>query len=98
MKNVWVAIHKKVAYGRRLCYDLIKYTRYVNTDELGGEEFHKPHPKMFDVMREVLDVRLGEKMYVGDNPRKDLYIGSFCPIVTVRMMNEGIYRDDDCLK
>ena len=36
-------------------------------------------------------------MYVGDNPRKDFYISSICPVVTVKIMNEGIYRDNDYL-
>ena len=71
----------------------------VVTDELGGELFRKPHPKSFEIMREKLGVEFAEMMYVGDNPKKDFYIGSIYPICTVRLVSsEGIYNDDEYFK
>ena len=57
----------------------------IVTDELGGEQFRKPNPKSFEIMREALSVEFDEMMYVGDNPAKDFYIGSICSIKTCRI-------------
>ncbi len=65
----------------------------IVTDELGGEEFRKPNPKAFELMREKLNVEFYEMMYVGDNPKKDFYIGSIYPITTVRLFNQGIHSN-----
>lgn len=69
----------------------------IVTDELGGEEFRKPNPKAFEIMREKLQVEFDEMMYVGDNPRKDFYIGSIYPITTVRVACDGMYQGSDYL-
>ncbi len=69
----------------------------IVTDELGGETFRKPNPKAFELMREALGVEFDEMMYVGDNPKKDFYIGSIYPITTVRVLSDGIYNDCDYL-
>lgn len=64
----------------------------IVTDELGGVEFRKPHPKAFDLMRDRLGVEFDEMIYVGDNPLKDFYIKKIYPIYTVELVSEGIYR------
>ncbi len=69
----------------------------IVTDELGGETFRKPNSKAFELMREALGVEFDEMMYVGDNPKKDFYIGSIYPITTVRVLSNGIYKDGDYL-
>ena len=70
----------------------------IVTDELGGEEFRKPNPKAFEVMREKLQVEFDEMMYVGDNPKKDFYIGSVYPITTVRVLDDGLYNENSYYK
>lgn len=69
----------------------------IVTDELGGEEFRKPNPKAFELMREALGIEFDEMMYVGDNPRKDFFIGSIYPIYTVRLCADGIYDCEEYL-
>lgn len=63
----------------------------IVTDELGGEQFRKPHPRAFELMRQSLGVQFDEMMYVGDNPEKDFFIGSIYPIITVRLCGKGMY-------
>ena len=63
----------------------------IVTEEL-GREYWKPHPRAFEVMRERLNVRFEEMIYVGDNPRKDFFIGSIYPIRTVRVCRDGVYE------
>lgn len=65
--------------------------KIIVTDELGGDEFRKPHPKAFELMKEAFQVEFDEMMYVGDNPKKDFFIGSIYPIHTVRLLHPGIY-------
>jgi putative hydrolase of the HAD superfamily len=36
-------------------------------------------------------------IYVGDNPRKDFYIGSIYPIRTVRVCQDGVYENEEYL-
>jgi len=47
------------------------FSEIIYTNELGGREFHKPHPRAFELM----EARLGgdgvQLVYVGDNPSKD---------------------------
>lgn len=47
------------------------FDEIIYTNELGGREYHKPHPRAFELM----EARLGSDgvrlVYVGDNPSKD---------------------------
>ena len=48
-----------------------RFSEIIYTNELGGREFHKPHPRAYELMELHLggdDVTL---VYVGDNPSKD---------------------------
>lgn len=69
------------------------------TDEL-GREYWKPHPLPFEIMAKKLNVEFEEMVYVGDNPKKDFYISSIYPIITVRIkrkdtvyIQEKYYKD-----
>ena len=69
--------------------------KIIVTDELGGEEFRKPNPKAFELMREDLDVEFHEMIYVGDNPTKDFQapqqLGMQCALVENPV---GLYNEE----
>ncbi len=69
------------------------FDEIIVTDEL-GREYWKPHPKPFEIMRELLDVKFDQMVYVGDNPEKDFYIANVYPIRTVRINRDGIHREN----
>lgn len=64
----------------------------VITDELGGAEYRKPHPKAFEILCGEFGVKAEETVYVGDNPQKDFAVKKFLPMTTV-MVKGGLYRD-----
>jgi len=68
------------------------FDEIIITDEL-GRDYWKPHPKAFEIMKDRLNVEFEEMAYVGDNPEKDFYISKIHPIITVRIVREGIYKD-----
>jgi putative hydrolase of the HAD superfamily len=68
------------------------FDEIIITDEL-GRDYWKPHSKVFEMMREKLNVKFDEMVYVGDNPEKDFYISNKYPIKTVRVRREGVYKD-----
>jgi putative hydrolase of the HAD superfamily len=62
------------------------------TDEL-GREYWKPHPKSFEIMKKKMNVEFNEMIYIGDNPKKDFYIGEIYPIKTVKIeRSNGVYK------
>jgi putative hydrolase of the HAD superfamily len=73
------------------------FNEIIITDDL-GREYWKPHSKPFELIKEKLNVRFEEMVYVGDNPEKDFYIGEILPIRTVRLNREGIYKDKSYFK
>ncbi|MDQ0160550.1 HAD-IA family hydrolase [Alkalibacillus salilacus] len=74
------------------------FDEIIVTDEL-GEGFWKPHPKAFEIMKELFEVDFEEMLYVGDNPDKDFFISKIHPITTMRILrSEGVYMDDNYLK
>ena len=68
------------------------FDHIIVTDEL-GKGYWKPHPLAFELMRDRLEVEFYEMVYVGDNPKKDFYIGKVFPITTVRIDRNGLYSD-----
>ena len=72
--------------------------KIIVTDELGGESFRKPNSKAFEIMRDFLDVKFEEMMYIGDNPAKDFYIGSIYPITTVHLISNRLYKNNNYYK
>lgn len=76
-----------------------KYFDHIIVTEELGREYWKPHPRAFEVMRNVLKIEFNEMVYVGDNPVKDFYIASNYPIKTVRIYREdSIYRNEPYYK
>lgn len=74
------------------------FDNIIITDEL-GREFWKPHPKAFELMVEKLNIKFNEMVYIGDNPKKDFYISSIYPIMTIRINREqSLYYNEDYLK
>ncbi len=65
------------------------FDEIIVTDEL-GRDYWKPHPKAFELIREKLKISFDEMVYVGDNPEKDFYIKTICPIKTLRIMRQEI--------
>lgn len=59
----------------------------IITDELGGEQFRKPCKKAFEIMCERFCIQPCQMVYVGDNPKKDFYIGSE-GVFTVRIKHD----------
>ena len=47
------------------------FSEIIYTNELGGREFHKPHPRAFELMEASLGDDSVQLVYVGDNPSKD---------------------------
>ena len=51
-----------------------RFSEIIYTNELGGREFHKPHPRSFELMEARLGVAGHQLVYVGDNPAKDFVV------------------------
>lgn len=72
------------------------FDEIVVTGELGNQ-YHKPHPRAFQIVNLKLGIPFDEMIYVGDNPEKDFFIGSILPIKTVRINRGGVYKDKEYL-
>ncbi|WP_412036271.1 HAD family hydrolase [Bacillus pacificus] len=88
------------ANGQRQKLKVLKAVNYFDeiivTDEL-GRRYWKPHSKAFEIMKEKLDVKFDEMLYIGDNPEKDFYISNIHPIQTVRIYRNGVYENREYL-
>lgn len=69
----------------------------IITDEL-GREYWKPHPKSFEIMKEIFAIDFDEMIYIGDNPKKDFYISSVYPIKTIRILRDGVHNNNKYLE
>ena len=70
------------------------FDKIILTDEL-GREYWKPDPRPFIMMKEAFQIGWDDMIYVGDNPKKDFYIGHDFPIMTVRIMREqSVYLNE----
>jgi putative hydrolase of the HAD superfamily len=90
----------EISQKRKL--DAIKVRDYFDciivTDEL-GQEFWKPHPKAFEIIKSKLNVSYSEMIYVGDNPKKDFAAGNKLGIITMQIHRiHGIYSPFCSLK
>ena len=88
--------------GQKNKMDALNVDKYIDniiiTDTLGGEQFRKPHPIGFEKMKDALGVEYEEMVYVGDNRKKDFFIKTVYPIVTVEIMRcFGIYDKEEYL-
>ncbi|MDA2327534.1 HAD family hydrolase [Bacillus cereus] len=88
------------ANGQRQKLKALKAFNYFDeiivTDEL-GRQYWKPHSKAFEIMKEKLDAKFDEMLYIGDNPEKDFYISNIHPIQTVRIYRNGVYGNREYL-
>lgn len=72
---------------------------YIVTQSLGGEIYHKPCPKAYEIMAEKMNIKYNEMIFVGDNPIKDFAISSIYPIITVEIERENkIHKDKEYYK
>lgn len=62
----WVQKNKVEALGIE-----DRFAHVIYTNALGGREFHKPHPRAFELMEEALELEPAQLVYVGDNAAKD---------------------------
>ena len=69
------------------------FDEIIVTDEL-GREYWKPHPKAFEIIKERSEVSFDEMVYVGDNPEKDFYISTIYPIKTIRILRDGVHKNN----
>ncbi len=70
------------------------FDKIILTDEL-GRDYWKPDPRPFIMMKEAFQIGWDDMIYVGDNPKKDFYIGHDFPIMTVRIMREqSVYLNE----
>jgi putative hydrolase of the HAD superfamily len=68
------------------------FDEIIMTDELGNE-YWKPSVVPFELMAKRLNIDYCEMIYIGDNPRKDFYINSVYPIITIRINRLGYYKN-----
>lgn len=74
------------------------FDKILLTDEL-GREYHKPDERAFIMLMEFFETDWSGTVYVGDNPKKDFYIGNEHPILTVRLLREdGVFRNSEYLQ
>jgi putative hydrolase of the HAD superfamily len=50
------------------------FREIIYTHALGGRAFHKPHPRSYEMMEQVLGGEPRHFVYVGDNPAKDFVV------------------------
>lgn len=85
--------YRKSQKNKILSLGLNKYfDEIILTDEL-GKEYWKPNPRAFKIMKEKLNVKYRQMVYVGDNPQKDFFISNVFPIKTIRVYRNGIYNN-----
>lgn len=69
--------------------NIYKYFDYiVVTDEL-GREYWKPHKKSYNLVKDYLNLKYEEMMYVGDNEAKDFITANELGISTI-MIDRGV--------
>ncbi len=69
------------------------FAAIVLTDELGGRDFFKPHPRAY----ETIEARIGRPgdryVYIGDNPAKDFVTPNQRGWMSVQVMRENPIHD-----
>lgn len=73
------------------------FDEIIITDEL-GRDFWKPSPVPYELMSKRLNIDYSEMMYIGDNPKKDFYISSIYPVITLRINRLGYYNNIEYYK
>lgn len=65
------------------------FQQTVFTGGLGGREFHKPHPRSFQIVEQALASAGDRFVYVGDNPSKDFITPNAMGWVSVMVTRPG---------
>jgi putative hydrolase of the HAD superfamily len=64
----------------------------IITDELGGAEYRKPHPKAYTMLQEKWQLPFSQMVYLGDNADKDFIAPSSLGMGAIYVNNpEGLY-------
>ena len=84
----WVQQNKVQALGIAEHFDTIIYT-----GALGGRDFHKPHPRAFEMMEAALAAPDALFVYIGDNPAKDFVSPNARGWATIQVIREGGIHD-----
>ena len=84
----WVQENKVEALGIGAHFDTIIYT-----GALGGRDFHKPHPRAFEMMEAALAAPDALFVYIGDNPAKDFVSPNARGWATIQVVREGGIHD-----
>jgi putative hydrolase of the HAD superfamily len=66
----------------------------IITDQF-GRDFTKPSILPFELISNRLNIAYDEMIYVGDNPKKDFYVGSVTKITTVKIDRGGYYSKEN---
>lgn len=73
------------------------FDKIILTDEF-GKDYYKPDSRAFLMMKEFFGTNWENMVYVGDNPKKDFYIGEAFPILTIRLFKQGtVYENSPYL-
>jgi putative hydrolase of the HAD superfamily len=51
-----------------------RFQEIIYTDALGGRDFHKPHPRSYELIEQALGGEARQFVYIGDNPAKDFVV------------------------
>lgn len=84
----WVQRNKVQALGIAVRFHTIIYT-----GALGGRDFHKPHPRAFEMMESALATPQALFVYVGDNPAKDFVSPNARGWASVQVLRDGGIHD-----
>jgi putative hydrolase of the HAD superfamily len=91
----WVQARKVAALGIAE-----HFTSIIYTGALGGREFHKPHPRSFEMMEGELGAKLGadiQMVYIGDNPAKDFVAPNARGWTTIQLVRDGGIHDNQAV-
>ncbi len=68
------------------------FKKIIITDELGGIEYRKPNPFVFNLLLDQFNISSSQSIYIADNPLKDFIAPNEIGMHTMRIKKaEGIY-------
>lgn len=65
-----------------------RFAKIIYTGALGGREFHKPHPRAFELIEQALGAPNSRFVYIGDNPAKDFVTPNARGWISVQVLRE----------
>lgn len=86
------------AVTQRRKLEVLKIDKYfehiIVTDELGKENW-KPSEVPYKLMKDKMNIKFDEMIYVGDNPKKDFISPNKLGMDSIQIIrDDGIYRDE----